>query len=198
MKSTGISSPLRGYGLRKFLISTSHLYHYEAIPSPALLMLVHDNIQLLKLKVLISLSSLPISKASIIPVFPGTLKIYLRYIHLFPSPSPLPRVQVVIISQLISTLPWSTFLSSFISPLVPAYPILGTLIFFSIPRICQIPTRATAHAVHSAWNIIPLTLHKLTSYFSDVTSNVIHLRETSINHSIWRTCSLRFTSISDS
>lgn len=102
MESTGIPSPLRGYGLRKFLIFTSHLYHHEAIPSPALLTPVYDNTQLLKLKALISLSSLPISKASVIPVFPGILKIYLRYVHLFPSPSPLHTVQVVI-SQLIST-----------------------------------------------------------------------------------------------
>lgn len=102
MESTGIPSPLRGYGLRKFLTSTSHLYHHEAIPSPALLMPVNDNIQLLKLQALISLFSLPISKESVIPVFPGTLKVYLRYVHLFPAPSPLPTVQFVI-SQLIST-----------------------------------------------------------------------------------------------
>lgn len=99
------SKSIKGIWAKKVLDFHFPLYHYEAIPSPALLTLINDNTQLLKLKALISLSSLPISKASIIPVFPGTLKLYLRYIHLFPSPSPLPRVQVVIISQLISTLP---------------------------------------------------------------------------------------------
>lgn len=57
--------------------------------------------------------------------------------------------------------PASTYLSSFRSYHPPlAHHALGTMPLFSIPPICQVPTRATVHAVHFAWNTIPLTSHK--------------------------------------
>lgn len=98
---------------RKFLISISHFYHHEAIFSPALLMSVNGNTQLLRLKALISFSSLPISKASIIPVFPGTLKTYPRYIYLSPFPSQHPQ------SKLPSSPSYNNFITSLLLCLPP-------------------------------------------------------------------------------